>query len=95
MKVNKVLIGSHPTPLIKPIPDAIVRRKTISMNALGELKIFCDRSPDAIEWIEAVVPTLMIGRKEDILKKFWSMNTYSWWEFNTGTKRLYLCSLEN
>ena len=94
MKVKKVLIGGHPSPKRKPIPDAIERRKTITLNVLGELKIFPDHSPDAVAWIEEVVPTLMIGRREEILHKFWTMDQSSWWEFDYGKKTLSLCSLE-
>lgn len=94
MKVKKVLIGASPSPMRKPIPDAIERRKTIHLNALGELRICQDRNPDAIAWIEEVLPTLMIGKKEEILKKFWQMDSYSWYEYDYGAKTLSLCSLE-
>lgn len=94
MKVKKVLIGANPSALRKPIPDKIAERKTVSINIMGEMKIFPDRSPDAIAWIEEIVPTLMIGRREEILKQFWSMPTNSWWEFDYGRNTLSLCSLE-
>jgi hypothetical protein len=94
MKVKKVLIGASPSPMRKSIPDSIARRKTISLNVLDVLTIFPDRLPDAVPWIEQVVPTLMIGRPEEILHRFWSMDKNSWWEFDYGKKTLYLCSLE-
>ena len=94
MKIKRVLIGGHPSPIRKHIPDAIEKRKTIHKNVFDVLTIFPDRTPDALAWIEEVVPTLMIGRREDILHKFWSMDQSSWWEFDYGRKTLSLCSLE-
>lgn len=94
MNIKRVLIGSHPSPMRKPIPDAIRKRKTITLNVLDVLHIFPDKSPDAKEWINEVVPTLMIGRKEEIINQFWSMDKNSWWEFDYGKKTLHLCSLE-
>ena len=94
MKVKRTLIGSHPKPMKKPIPDAIVKRKTITLNVLGVLTIFPDKSPDARAYIEEVLPTLMIGEKDLILQSFWNLATNAWLEFDYGKKTLYLCSLE-
>ena len=94
MNIKRTLIGGHPSPMRKAIPSAIATRKTINMNVFGVLTIFPDRTPDAIEWIEEVIPTLMIGRRDDIIKKFWAMDKSSWWEYDYGRKTLTLCSLE-
>ena len=94
MKITKVVIGGHPAPLRRPIPDSIAYRKTVTLNVLGQMNIFQDRNPDAIQWIEEILPSLMIGRPEDILHRFWSMDSHSWWCFDYGTKTLSLCSLE-
>jgi hypothetical protein len=94
MNIKRVLLGGHPNPIRKKIPDAIEERKTIKLNIFDVLLIFPDRTPDARAWIEEVVPTLMIGRKEEILDLFWSMDKSSWWEFDYGRKTLHLCSIE-
>jgi hypothetical protein len=94
MNIKRVLIGGHPNPMRKKIPDAIEERKTIQLNIFDVLLIFPDRSPDARAWIDEVLPSFWIGDKKEILEKFWNMDKNCWMEYDYGRKTLTLCSIE-
>ena len=89
------IIGGNPDYKWKPIPSICERDKTITTNALGRVTIFRDRRPEAIAWIESVLPTMYIGRREEILAAFWLSPDTTWFEFDTGRGVLSICWLEN
>lgn len=91
MEIRRDVLGTNPAFQMKPIPDVCVRAKTITKNPLGIISIFRDRRPEAVQWIESVVPTMWIGRKEEILAVFWHSTDDSWFEFDTGKKTLSIC----
>lgn len=96
MEVKKTLIGNHPNPFMKDIPDICVRDRTITLNKLKELRIFPDRRPSARAWINDVIPRIYFGNNPDkLINFFWNeMPSNGWLEFDFGTKTLYLCTLE-
>lgn len=94
MEIRKSKIGGNPDYKWKPIPSICEREKTITKNALGIVNIFRDRRPEAVAWIEEILPTMYIGRKEEILAVFWLTPDPVWFEFDTGSKVLSICWLE-
>ena len=98
MEVKKVILGANPLALIDKIPDECVTSRTITLNKLKVLQIFKDRRPNAITWIEANIPRLIIldpAKKQKLVNWFWSeMPNDSWLEFDFGTKVLSLCILK-
>jgi len=95
MNVKRCILGAGPEYKWKPIPALCVREKTITLNDLGRITIFKDRRPEAIEWIESVLPTMWIGPREEILAAFWNTPDTNWFEFETGAKTLSICWIEN
>ena len=94
MDIRREVIGANPSYKMRPIPRICDRDRTIFLNALGIISIFRDRRVEAVEWIEASLPTMWIGRPEQILSVFWNSPENTWFEFDTGRNTLSICSLE-
>jgi hypothetical protein len=94
MELRREVIGANPGFVLKDIPRVSGKDKTIFINDLGVISIFRDRRPEATKWITEVLPTMWIGRAEEILAVFWNSPENTWFEFDTGRKTLSICSLE-
>ena len=94
METHRWVLGGNPSFVMKKIPEQCVKEKTITLNALGILTMFRDRTPMAVEWIEEMFPTMWIGPREQLISVFWNTPENTWFEFDTGRKTLFLCSLE-
>ena len=94
MELRREIIGANPGFVMKPIPALCERERTIYKNELGIISIFRDKRPEATKWITEALPTMWIGRPEQILAVFWNSPENSWFEFDTGRKTLSICALE-
>ena len=95
MECKRSILGGNSDFKLVPIPSVCQKAKTITHNVQGRITIFKDRRPEAIEWIETVLPTMWIGRREEILAAFWNTPDTYWFEFETGAKTLSICWIEN
>lgn len=95
MECKRSVLGGNPHFTFRPIPVVCQRSQTITLNDLGRITIFKDRRPEAIQWIESVLPTMWIGRPEELLAAFWNTPDSLWFEFETGSHILSICWIEN
>lgn len=94
MEVKRVILGSHPSPNYKSIPDICERSRTIYKSQLDVLFMFKDKRLSAQAWINEMLPTFCLGIPAEKLRElFWSMPEGSWYEFDYGRKTLSFCSL--
>lgn len=94
MDVKRVILGAHPNPVRRPIPAICEKARTVYLSQMQVLFLFKDRRPEAIAYLEALLPQLILGDGKALVKLFWEMPDSSWLEFDYGKRTLSLCSLE-
>ena len=96
METKRVVLGSNPGLNSLPdIPIACQRDRTVVLTPLKVLVMWPDRRPEAIRWLEEVIPHMILGvMPKVILKAFWEMPPGSWWEFDFHRKTLSFCWIE-
>lgn len=95
MEVQKVVLGAHPSPLRKKIPDAAERARTIYLSNQQILFLFRDTRPGIPEWVFEHLPTFCLGVPEERLQRLYmELKQGEWLEFDYGRRTLSLCSLK-
>lgn len=97
MEVEKRFIGKSLNPLKKSPPESCVKNKTIAFDSFQrQLYLFWDSRPEAIAYVEEVLPTLIHPptKPEHILNLYHNLKG-QWLEFDFLTNTLSLCSTKN
>ena len=96
METNRLWVARAVNPKKKDPPQLCIDSKTICFDIFkSKLFLFRDTRPQALEYVEEVLPTLVdtITKKEDAMKWYKSLE-HQWIEFDFTTNQLYLCSLK-
>ena len=96
MEFDKRFICKSVNPLKKSPPESCVKSKTISFDTFGHhLLLFWDSRPEAIAYVEEVLPTLIHPptKPEHILNLYRNLQG-QWLDFDFTNNALYLCSFQ-
>lgn len=95
MEFKRFVIGKYPNPMYGVIPEQCLRDKTITLNQLTQLCITRDRRPEAIEFINGLIPRLGVPFARQLLEWFWNeMPDNGFLQFDYATKILCFCLIE-
>ena len=96
MDVQRLWVARAINPKKKDPPQCCIDSKTICMDTFKtKLFLFRDTRPQALEYVEEILPTLIdtATKKEDAIKWYKSLE-HDWIEFDFTTNQLSLCSLK-
>lgn len=96
MEVRKVFVAKAISPLKKDPPRLCEQSKTIVYDTFKtKLYLFPDGRPEALEWVNEVLPTLLpLPTPREAVLPFYRSLKDQYLEFDWTTKTLYLCFLE-
>lgn len=95
MDFKRYYIGKYPNPMYGSIPEACLRDKTIYINNMHQLWLTKDRRPEAVDYINNIIPRLGCPFYQKLLSWFWNeMPDNGFLEFDYSTKVLCFCQIQ-